>query len=410
MSLRWATVNSFAGNFSSPALTSYRLCPVCGSMGYRVMHEFSDFQFFTDSIYSPKRINIRQNQCLNCFTLYLNPCYTGFAYQVLFKEAGQSYVSDGSNRHQEQIEWLRDRKLLKGEVRAMDIGCYDGRFLAQMPENISKIGVDIDRGAIDRGRQKFAGANIEFICGDFETFQNNKPPDIITMFHVLEHLPRPLSVLSNLRKTSKDSTKLIVEVPILENSETNDINGFFSVQHMIHFSRSSLKNCFSQAGWRILEIDEQPGYNGCRIIATPSRATTKIEVNAHDIFLSLQYLASWYKGLGEVELKLETCNKINQFIIWGGGLHTEFLYQTTSFFHVNPARKYLIVDSDNVKHGKSWRGIYIMHPRALSGLNWEGKKLIISSYGSQKGIENAAIEMGVPLACIVKLYDEVLVY
>jgi hypothetical protein len=410
MSLEWATVNSFAGNFSSPALTSYRLCPVCGSMGYRVMLEFSDFQFFTDSISSPKRINIRQNQCLNCFTLYLNPCYTGYAYQVLFEEAGQSYVSDGSNRHQEQIEWLRDRKLLKGEVRAMDIGCYDGRFLAQMPGNISKIGVDIDRGAIDRGRQKFAEANIEFICGDFESFQNSNPPDIITMFHVLEHLPKPLSVLTNLRKTSKDSTKLIVEVPILENSDTNDINGFFSVQHMTHFSRSSLKNCFSQAGWQILEMDEQPGYNGCRIIATPSSAKIETEVNAHDIFLSLQYLSTWYKGLIEVELKLETYNKINQFIIWGGGLHTEFLYQTTSFFHMNPARQYLIVDSDNMKQGKSWRGIYIMHPSVLSGLNWQGKKLIISSYGSQKGIENAAIKMGVPPECIVRLYDEVRVY
>jgi hypothetical protein len=410
MSLKWATVNSFVGNFSSPALTSYRLCPVCGSMEYRVVLEFGDFQFFSDSIYNPKRVNIRQNQCLNCFTLYLNPCYSGFAYEVLFEEAGQSYVSDGSNRHQEQIEWLRSKGLLRDEVRVMDVGCYDGRFLAKMPGNISKIGVDIDRGAIDNGEQKFAGANIEFICGDFETFQNNKQPDIITMFHVLEHLPKPLSVLSNLRNTSKDSTKLIVEVPILENSETNDINGFFSVQHMTHFSRASLKNCFKQAGWKILEWDEQPGYNGCRIIATPSSTAAEIEINAHDFFLSLQYLATWYKGLGEVELKLETCNKINQFIIWGGGLHTEFLYQTTSFFRANPARQYLIVDSDTMKHGKSWRGIQIMHPSLLSGLNWTGTKLIISSYGSQKGIENAAIEMGVPPECIVKLYDKVRVY
>ena len=48
-----------------------------------------------------------------------------------------------------------------------------------------------------------------------------------------------------------------------------------------------------------------------------------------------------------------------------------------------------------------------MHPCVLSGLNWEGKKLIISSYGSQKGIENAAIKDGCAAECIVKLYDEV---
>jgi hypothetical protein len=63
-----------------------------------------------------------------------------------------------------------------------------------------------------------------------------------------------------------------------------------------------------------------------------------------------------------------------------------------------------------MKHGKSWRGIYIMPPSVLSGLNWAGKKLLISSYGNQKGIEKAAIEMGVPPECIVKVYDTVQVY
>jgi len=410
MSFKWAVINSFTGNSSSPALTNYRLCPVCGSMNSRIVLELGNFQFFSDSCHYPKRVNLRQNQCCNCFTLYLNPCYSEFGYKVLFEEAGQSYVSDGSSRHKEQIEWLKNRRFLKGKARAMDVGCYDGRFLAQMPGNISKIGVDIDKRAIDSGRQKFAEANIEFICGDFESFQNNKPPDIITMFHVLEHLQKPLSVLSNLRKVSKDTTKLVVEVPILENSETNNINGFFSVQHMTHFSKSTLKNCLARAGWQIIEWDEQTGYNGCRIIAVPSVSTTAIEVNAHDIFLNLNYLSNWYKWLGEAELKFEACKATKRFIIWGGGLHTEFIYQTTSFFHVDPTRKYLIVDSDTMKHGKSWRGIHIFSPSVLSKLNWADKKIVISSYGNQNEIEKSAIEMGVPPECIVKLYDEVRVY
>jgi hypothetical protein len=230
------------------------------------------------------------------------------------------------------------------------------------------------------------------------------------MFHVLEHLPRPLSVLVNLRKTSKDSTRLILEVPILENGETNDINGFFSVQHMTHFSRSSLKNCLNQAGWQIDEWDEQPGYNGCRIIANPSRNRCEIEIDAQDVFSVQRYLAAWFRGLGEVELKLKDCGNAKRFIIWGAGLHTEFLYQTSSFFHANPAQQYLIVDSDKMKQGRSWRGIYITDPGELSGLDWADKKMIISSYGSQNGIELAAIKMGFPSESIVKLYNKVRVY
>jgi hypothetical protein len=292
----------------------------------------------------------------------------------------------------------------------MDIGCYDGRFLAQMPGSISKIGVDIDSKAIESGRQKFIQANIEFICDDFETFQYNKSPHVITMFHVLEHLSRPLSVLTNLRKASNDSTKLIVEVPILENSATNDINGFLSVQHMTHFSRSSLRNCFNQAGWHIVDWDEQAGYNGCRVVAVPSQVEPEIEIDPTNVLSVHQYLSKWYNKLKEVEFKLNVCNDTSQFIIWGAGLHTEFIYQTTSFFHENPARLYIIVDSDEMKHGKSWRGINILKPDQINGLDWTNKKLIISSYGSQNGIERAAKEMGVPSECILKLYDQVRVY
>ncbi len=411
MSLRWATMNSFLGSFSSPALTLHRLCPVCGTMDYRIVIEFIDFQFFSDSSERPKRVSLRQNQCLKCFALFLNPCYSEFGYRVLFEEAGESYVSDGSDkRHYEQIEWMRNRGFLRDGLRAMDVGCYDGRFLALMPRNMTKIGIDIDRGAIERGKKDFASSNIEFICGDFETFWCSDPPDVITMFHVLEHLPQPLAVLRNLRRTSKSSTRLIVEVPILENGRTNDVNGFFSVQHMTHFSSSSLRNCFSQTGWRIVEWDEQSEYNGCRVVAEPGEERVLITAGAHDTVLVQEYLSAWYKALAEVELRLDAINDFKRCVIWGGGLHTEFLYQMTSFFHANPDRQYLIVDSDKMKQEKSWRGISILNPGVLSGLDWTDAKLVISSYGSQKGIKNAAIKMGIPDSAIVELYDRVRVY
>mgnify|MGYP000380287711 CR=1 FL=1 len=37
------------------------------------------------------------------------------------------------------------------------------------------------------------------------------------MFHVLEHLPRPVEVLRKLRSIAEVSTRLVVEVPVLEN-------------------------------------------------------------------------------------------------------------------------------------------------------------------------------------------------
>lgn len=136
------------------------------------------------------------------------------------------------------------------------------------------------------------------------------------MFHVLEHLPDPLKVLRNLRKMAQSTTQLVVEVPILENGVTNDINGFFSVQHMTHFSRRSLTNCLLRSGWKIKEWLEQPDYNGCRVLAIPQEPVADISGNREDIDTLYHYMGTWYKALEDVSRKLNTTEKTPHCLIW----------------------------------------------------------------------------------------------
>jgi hypothetical protein len=127
--------------------------------------------------------------------------------------------------------------------------------------------------------------------------------------------------------------------------------------------------------------------------------------------LNLQnHLAAWHRAIHDVEQKLASLHNVLRFVIWGAGVHTEFLYQTTSLFHGVPNREYVIVDSDPLKEGKTWRGISIHPPTALHDMSWSDKSLIISSYGSQSTIENAALEIGVAPNRIVRLYDQVSAY
>jgi len=409
MNIFWARVDSFIGNFSSPILLSYRPCPVCGSIRSRTVTELNNFQFYSDSAELPKQVSIRQNQCLTCFALYLNPCYSEFGFKILFAEAGRSYGAT-AGRPDEQIEWMKNRQLLQPGMQVMDIGCYDGRFLSRLPNNVKKVGVDVDKPAIERGRQQFGAQGVEFVLGNFETFQYAGTPDTITMFHVLEHLPDPIAALRKLRSIAHPSSRIVVEVPILEKGITNDINGFFSVQHITHFSRCSLQNCLTQAGWKIIEWYEQADYNGCRILAEPSEYSDSIIGDEKDVKLLYAYLAKWYKALAVVNDKLSETEDIVRCVIWGGGAHTEFLYQTTSFFQANPDREYAIVDSDSLKQGKTWRGIKIYHPSVLKKIDWSQTWLVVSSYGSQEAIVCAARELDVPATRILKLYDEVHVY
>ena len=91
--IQWAKVDSFVGNSTSAALGYHRPCPLCGSLKSKAILELNDFQFYSDSTTEPKRFDIKQNRCLDCGVLYLNPCYSNYGFSVLFAEAGQSYGS-----------------------------------------------------------------------------------------------------------------------------------------------------------------------------------------------------------------------------------------------------------------------------------------------------------------------------
>jgi hypothetical protein len=409
MNIRWNHVDSFLGNSSSAATTEERPCPICGSSRARTVLQFDQFQFYSDSGELPKRADIREVQCLDCFALYLNPCYTDYGFRVLFSEAGRSYGSSAAHTSQ-QIDWLRARGLLRGGSRLLDAGCYDGTFLAQLPDDLEKIGVDVDAPAITRGREMLGEKGIEFIHGDFETFSCEKSMDVITMFHVLEHLRNPVAVLRNLRSMSNAGTRLVVEIPILENGTTSDINGFFTVQHTTHFTRVSLQNCLAIAGWTSIESQEQPDYNGFRVIARPSESGGMVEQDSSAMHLLRGYLANWNLAVQAVEGRVSDLAGADKCVIWGGGAHTEFLYQTTSLFHNRRDRQYAIVDGDPIKKGKTWRGLEIHSPAILRELTWSEEHLLISTYGSQPHMVNAAAELGVPFGRIVTLYKEFRVY
>ena len=410
INIYWSKVNSFIGNTTSEMLGYNRPCPLCGSLDSKKVLELSDFQFYSDSTDIPKRFNVTENMCLRCFTLYLNPCYSSFGFRALFADVGQSYGSMLKHTR-EQIDWLSNNELLNDGVRVFDIGCYDGYFLSCLPNNVIKLGVDIDKSSVERGRQRYKDKGIQFFLGDFETFLFSGPaPDTITMYHVLEHLPRPVEVLRKLRSISKPTTGLVVEVPVIENGKTNDINGFFSIQHMTHFSRNTLNNCFLQAGWLVERCYETPDYNGYRILAYPqSEVPSDYPLkSAQEDWVELNSnLAAWHSAVEDVEIIIQKIPKCNRIVIWGGGAHTEFLYQTTSLFHTRQQTEFIIVDSDPIKHKKTWRGIPIYDPCIIKGLDWSSTNLLISSYGSQEAITEAAVKLDVPTDNIISLYNTI---
>ncbi|HKT18705.1 MAG TPA: methyltransferase domain-containing protein, partial [Stellaceae bacterium] len=384
----------------STQATSYmtwRPCPVCGGERHRPLIEFNDFQFYSDAVV-PKRVNIRQVQCRDCLGVFMNPVFTGEGFAVLFAEAGASYGST-PKRVGEQLGWLGERGLLEPKTTLLDIGCYDGSFIGKLPAGVKGIGVDIDEPAIARARQRFADTSHRFIYADFEAVEVSEPVDVITMFHVLEHLPRPVEVLERLAALATPRTRLLVEVPIVENVIYGDICGFLSAHHLTHFSKASLQNVMQRAGWDVLSTQTMEEYNGFRVIAQPvTRKNAQPE--PADLHSYTLYLSRWYEAVAEIEKRLQRATT-PRCILRGGGLQTEFLFHLTSLFAGD--RRFLIADGDPLKQGRTWRGIKIVGPDCLASVDWRETQIVLSSYFHQDVMREEAQVLGIPAQAVISL-------
>jgi SAM-dependent methyltransferase len=90
-----------------------------------------------------------------------------------------------------------------------------------------------------------------------------QPLDVVTLFHCLEHLPNPTSILRSIRenlKTDGDGT-LIVEVPhardfLIENLKSKEFIDFtLWSQHLVLHTRESLRLLLADAGFKNIIIE-----------------------------------------------------------------------------------------------------------------------------------------------------------
>tara|TARA_R110001592_G_scaffold198339_11_gene446539 strand:+ start:1218 stop:1631 length:414 start_codon:yes stop_codon:yes gene_type:complete len=87
------------------------------------------------------------------------------------------------------------------------------------------------------------------------------------MFHVLEHLDRPIEILKNIRKRMKENSTLIVEVPhandaLIKKYDCEKFKDFtFWSEHLILYTRDTLKKVLELSGFKNIEIFGEQRYN-----------------------------------------------------------------------------------------------------------------------------------------------------
>ena len=97
--------------------------------------------------------------------------------------------------------------------------------------------------------------------------QIKKKFDVITMFHVLEHIPHQVDTLKKIRNNLKKKGKIFIEVPsandlLLDINLSNSFKNFtFWSEHLILHTEKSLTKILKAAGFKNIKIFFFQRYN-----------------------------------------------------------------------------------------------------------------------------------------------------
>lgn len=152
-----------------------------------------------------------------------------------------------SNLNDDYRRYVQFKKLLKNKI-ILDYGCGKGGFLKYCKSNAKKVhGVEVNK------YQKNLLAKNFIIEDSINKFNNNKF-DIITCFHVIEHLPNQIEIISELLNKLKKKGKLILEVPsahdfLLASDKLIEFKNFTMwSEHLILHTKQSLRKFIDIAG------------------------------------------------------------------------------------------------------------------------------------------------------------------
>lgn len=150
------------------------------------------------------------------------------------------------------------KKILKNK-KILDFGCGWGGFLKQITEAKLLTGIELREECINYIKKKIKKIEVTNNINNL----NNKY-DIITLFHVLEHIPYQIETLKKIKKQLSKNGKIIIEVPsaqdfLLSLSEFKKFT--FWSEHLILHTEKSLKTILKKSGYRKIQIKYYQRYN-----------------------------------------------------------------------------------------------------------------------------------------------------
>lgn len=182
--------------------------------------------------------------------------------------------------------------------------------------------------------------------------------DVASAYFVLEHVESPIEVLRAIRSMLKPNGKFLFTVPdLLANP-----GDFLVVDHLSHFTISSIERALGMAGFRKLKIDREAFAGGLAVVAQVTESSDVGAIGPVVLEPVFEIANFWSKAAGMLASVAE--RRANQkSAIYGAGFYGSFIAARIGKL----ADLVCFIDRNPHLHGKTHLGLPVLPPDRLPG-------------------------------------------
>ncbi len=208
-------------------------------------------------------------RCQNCGAIYTRDRWTEYEVKLHYaedsnyqKRCAASWTTEWLASQHSELSVIEALTPNKGSL--LDAGCGGGAFVyAAQKRGWQASGIDLSETAIDHARDFFQLNTDSVMQGSFESLVFENSFDVITAFHVLEHIHEPASFLKKVHRALKRKGLFVIAVP---NFGSLDVRVSQEMHkqvchlpyHVIHFTPKTLTDLITGSGFKIIKRKYYP--------------------------------------------------------------------------------------------------------------------------------------------------------